>query len=85
MNNKKNLKGFTLVELVIVGTIMVMIMGMVLNLIQPMNRFYQRTQNLADANDIGGIVMDTVDNSVRYATDMVILEDYAGVPLMKET
>ena len=84
MNNKKNLKGFTLVELVIVGTIMVMIMGMVLNLIQPMNRFYQRTQNLADANDIGGIVMDTVDNSVRYATDMVILEDYAGVPLMKD-
>ena len=84
MKNKKNLKGFTLVELVIVGTLMVIIMGMVLNLIRPMNRFYQRTQNLADANDIGGIVMDTVDNSIRYATDMVILEDYEGVPLMKD-
>ena len=82
--NKKNLKGFTLVELIIVSTIMVMIMGAVLNFIQPLNRFYQRTQNLADGNDIGNIIMDTVDNNLRYATNMMILEDYSGVPLMQD-
>ena len=80
MKTKKNLKGFTLVELVIVATIMVMVMGSAMNFIQPLNNFYKRTQNLADSNDVGSILMDSVDNNMRFATNMVILEDYEGVP-----
>ena len=77
---KNNKKGFTLIELVIVATIMVMIMGAILNWIRPMNKFYQRTQAIADSNDVGSLLMDYVDDELRYATDIVILQNYDGVP-----
>lgn len=77
---KTNKKGFTLVELIVVATIMVMVMGAILNFIRPMNKFYQRTQSLADTNDIGSILMDDVDDELRYATNIVVFQDYQGVP-----
>ncbi|EXM38718.1 hypothetical protein RASY3_08480 [Ruminococcus albus SY3] len=77
---KNNKNGFTLIELVIVATIMVMIMGAILNWIRPMNRFYQRTQALSDSNDVGSLLMDSVDDELRYATNVVILQNYEGVP-----
>jgi prepilin-type N-terminal cleavage/methylation domain-containing protein len=80
---KNNKKGFTLVELIIVATIMVMIMGAILNWIRPMNKFYQRTQSLADTNDIGSLLMDYVDDELRYATNVVVLQGYEGVPELK--
>ncbi|SFC45596.1 PilW family protein [Ruminococcus albus] len=81
---KNNKKGFTLIELVIVATIMVMIMGAILNWIRPMNKFYERTQALADSNDVGSEVMDFVDDELRYATNVVVLQDYQGVPKLAE-
>ena len=77
---KTNKKGFTLVELIIVATIMVMIMGAILNWIRPMNKFYDRTQELADSNDIGSLLMDAVDDELRYCTNVLVLEDYQGLP-----
>jgi prepilin-type N-terminal cleavage/methylation domain-containing protein len=77
---KTNKKGFTLVELVVVSTIMVMIMGAILNWVRPMNKFYDRTQSLADSNDIGSVLMDYVDDELRYATNIVVLQNYQGVP-----
>jgi len=77
---KNNKKGFTLIELVIVATIMVMIMGAILNWVRPMNKFYQRTQSLSDTNDIGSMLLDNVDDELRYATNIVVLKDYQGVP-----
>jgi len=77
---KNNKNGFTLIELVIVATIMVMIMGAILNWIRPMNKFYQRTQALSDSNDVGSLLMDSVDDELRYATNVVILQNYEGVP-----
>lgn len=79
---KTNKKGFTLVELIVVATIMVMVMGAILNFIRPMNKFYQRTQSLADTNDIGSILMDYVDDELRYATNVMVLQDYQGVPTL---
>jgi prepilin-type N-terminal cleavage/methylation domain-containing protein len=77
---KRNKKGFTLVELIVVATIMVMIMGAILNWIRPINKFYDKTQALADSNDIGSILMDNVDDELRYATNIVVLQGYQGVP-----
>lgn len=79
---KVNKKGFTLIELIIVSTIMVMVMGAILNFIRPMNRLYERTQNMDDTNDIGSILMDYVDNELRFATNVVVLQDYQGVPAL---
>ena len=80
---KNNRKGFTLIELMVVSIIMVMIMGAILNFIQPMNKFYQKTQALADTNDIGSTMMNYVDDELRYATDVVVLQDYEGVPKLQ--
>jgi prepilin-type N-terminal cleavage/methylation domain-containing protein len=77
---KSNKKGFTLIELIIVSTIMVMIMGAILNFIQPMNNFYSRTLYNSDANDVGSILQDYFEKEVRYSTNMCILEGYEGVP-----
>ncbi|MCR5019634.1 prepilin-type N-terminal cleavage/methylation domain-containing protein [Ruminococcus sp.] len=77
---KFNKKGFTLVELIVVSTIMVMVMGAILNFIRPLNRYYERTQAMDDTNDIGSILMNDIDNQLRYATNVVVLQDYQGVP-----
>ncbi len=81
---KKNNKGFTLVELVVVSTLMVMIMGAILNFIRPINNLFTSTHTTADSNDIGNSVMDYIENEVRYSTNMVVLEDFPGVPLTKD-
>ncbi len=81
---KANKKGFTLIELIIVATIMVMVMGAILNFIRPMNKFYERTQNMDDTNDICSILMDNVDDQLRYATNLIVLQDYQGVPQLSD-
>ncbi len=81
---KVNKKGFTLIELIIVATIMVMVMGAILNFIRPMNKFYERTQNMDDTNDICSILMDNVDDQLRYATNLIVLQDYQGVPQLSD-
>lgn len=80
---KTNKKGFTLVELIVVATIMVMIMGAILNWIRPMNKFYDRTQSLADSNDIGSLLMDAVDDEIRYCTNVLVLQNYQGMPVVQ--
>lgn len=77
---KKNLKAFTLVELVVVSCMMVIMMGAILNFIKPINNFYHRTFSTADSNDIGNIIMDYFESEVRYSTNMIVLEDYEGMP-----
>lgn len=81
---KSNKKGFTLVELIVVSTIMVMIMGAILNFIQPMNHFYTRTLYNSDSNDVGNSLMDKVEDEIRYSTNVVILKDYEGVPKVRD-
>ena len=81
---KKNNKGFTLVELVVVSMLMVMIMGAILNFITPLNGLFKSTQNTADANDIGTSVMDYFERETRYATNIVVLEDFSGMPSTKD-
>ena len=81
---KVNKKGFTLIELIIVATIMVMVMGAILNFIRPMNKFYERTQNMDDTNDICSILMDNVDDQLRYATNLIVLQNYQGVPQLSD-
>ena len=81
---KGNKKGFTLVEMVVVASLMVLIMGAILNFVQPINRFYQRTMYNSDANDIGSYIMDKFEAETRYSTNMLVLEGYRGVPAMSD-
>ena len=84
MRNKRNVKGFTLVELIVVSAIMVAVMGAILNFIQPINRFYQRTIYNSDANDIGSYLMDKIEANTRYSTGLCVIEDMQGVPALKD-
>lgn len=77
---KKNNKGFTLVELIVVAAIMSIMMGAILNFIKPINEFYNSTWATTDATDIGNGVVNYLDKELRYTTNMLILEDYEGMP-----
>lgn len=80
----KNNKGFTLVELIVVAAILSILMGAILNFIQPINQFYTNTWATTDANDIGNTVVDYLDKELRYTTNMLILEDYEGLPVVED-
>lgn len=77
---KKNNKGFTLVELIVVSCMMVIMMGAILNFVKPITNFYRRTWTTADSNDIGNSVMSYFESELRYSTNVLILEDYEGMP-----
>ncbi len=86
MNNskKKNLNGFTLVELIVVVSIFGMIMVAILNFIKPANELHNDTQATMDANLISSGLIEYVDDELRYATNILILEDYRGVPQVSD-
>lgn len=81
---RSNKKGFTLVELIVVGTMMVIILGAILNLIEPINNFYKNVQTTANSNDIGNLTMKYLESELRYSTEILILEDFEGVPVVKD-
>lgn len=86
MNNskKKNLNGFTLVELIVVVCIFGMIMVAILNFIKPANDIHNDTQATMDANLISSGLIEYVDDELRYATNVLILEGYRGVPVVTD-
>ena len=80
MNNKKNKNGFTLVELVIVMCIFGAIFACILNFIKPANQVHNDTQATMDANVITSGLIEYMDDELRYATNVLVLENFLGVP-----
>ena len=82
---KTNKKGFTLVELVVVVAIFGVILGAILNFIKPANDIHNDVQATRDANIISSGIIEYIDDELRYATNILVLEDYQGVPNVSET
>lgn len=80
MNIKKNKNGFTLVELVVVVCIFGIILSAILNFIKPANEIHADTQATMDANVISSGLIEYMDDELRYATNILVLKDYLGVP-----
>ena len=80
MNIKKNKHGFTLVELVVVVCIFGIILSAILNFMKPANEIHNDTQATMDANVISSGLIEYVDDELRYATNILVLKDYLGVP-----
>ncbi len=82
---KTNKKGFTLVELIVVVCIFGIILGAILNFIKPANEIHKDTQATMDANIMSSGIIEYMDDELRYATNILVLEDYAGVPNVSAT
>lgn len=86
MNNSiKNEKGFTLVELIVVMAIFGIIMGAILNIIRPTNEVYNNNEATMETNITGSGVINYIDDQLKYATNVLVLKDYAGVPEVSAT
>ncbi|MBR1423145.1 MAG: prepilin-type N-terminal cleavage/methylation domain-containing protein [Ruminococcus sp.] len=82
MNNKMNKKGFTLVELIVVMAIFGIIMGAILNIIRPTNTIYNQADTTMHTNVIGSGIAEYLDDELRYSTNVMVLRNFKGVPVV---
>ena len=84
MKFKKNKKGFTLVELIVVVGIFGVILSAMLNFIKPANQIHNDIQATRDANVISSGIIEFLDDELRYATNVLVLQDYVSIPEVSE-
>ncbi len=81
MTKKKNSSGFTLVELIVVMCLMGIIMGAVLNFIQPTASLYKSTNAYLNEEESVSMISDYLQDDLLYATGVYI---YAADPAVPE-
>ena len=81
---RKNKHGFTLVELVVVMCIFGMILSCILNFMKPANEVHEDVQATMDANIISSGIIEYLDDELRYANNVLVLQDYLGVPAVSD-
>lgn len=79
-NSKKLESGFTLVELIVVVAMMAIVFGALMNVIRPTNQFFNTNEAFKDQIMISAGLTEGLGDEVRYATNVVVLENYVGVP-----
>ena len=77
---KNNQSGFTLVELIVVIALMSIVFGALMNIIKPVNQFFSDTEAFKDEVMISEGLTDALASEVRFATNVVVLKNYVGVP-----
>ena len=77
---KKNNSGFTLVELIIVVALLAIMMGAILKLMDPIRSVYKDTYDTVNTKTVGETLISYVEDRVRYSTNVLVLENYVGVP-----
>ena len=80
MTKNKNKSGFTLVEVVVVMTMLTIILGAILNFLQPIDRSFKTAKAVAQTNQVGSTLNRYIEGQIRFSTNMLVLEDYSGVP-----
>ncbi len=64
---KKKLKGFTLIEMIVVVALTVMLMACVFTILKPMKKIYNSTYEYGDSQTILDIVSRSIEDEVRYS------------------
>lgn len=75
---KKNikLKGFTLVETIMVCVLTFMIMACAFTILSPMRNIYKETYNTKDTMDVNNFVGEAIEKDLRYATRLYIFKGF---------
>lgn len=74
--------GFTLVELIVSMCIISIMFGAILQVVSPTTKFFEKTSDFKDQVDISATLTNTIEAEIRYASNVLILEDYVGVPVV---
>lgn len=81
---RKRLKGFTLVEMIVVVALFLMMMACVFSVLKPMNRVYDDTAKYADAQAVADSVARYIEDEIRYS-NRLHLYDKVGADETSET
>lgn len=84
MKKNNNQNGFTLVELIVVMAMMSIIFGALMNIISPTKKFFNETEAFKDELVLSQGITDALAAEVRYSTNVLVLENYVGVPDIKD-
>ena len=74
MNNKK-LKGFTLVELIIVIALMSVLMVMVGLILKPISQVFSDTASYTKDRQVMDGIAQYLDESIKYADNIIVIYD----------
>ena len=77
---KKNSSGFTLVELIVVIALLTIMMGAILQLMDPIRNIYRDTYDTVNTKTTGETMISYIEDKVRYSTNVLVLDNYVGVP-----
>lgn len=81
-NIKRNESGFTLVELVVVVALMAIVFGALMNIIKPTSTFFKESEQFKDELMISEGLTEALASEVRYSTNVLVLQNYVGVPVI---
>ncbi|MBR1749482.1 MAG: prepilin-type N-terminal cleavage/methylation domain-containing protein [Ruminococcus sp.] len=83
--HKKNNSGFTLIELVVVIALLTLMMGAILQLIDPIRNVYHDTLDTVNTKTAGETMISYVEDKTRYATNILVLKNYVGIPKITQS
>lgn len=72
MNSHKKLKGFTLVELIVVVAVFGILLAASLNLLGPLNSIFKQTAQYSDSSAVVDNVRMVIEDNLRYANRMYV-------------
>jgi len=70
----KRLKGFTLVEMIVVVCLFMMMMACVLSILKPMQKVYKDTYEYTDGQAVGDIAARYIEDELRYANRLYLYD-----------
>lgn len=77
---KKTLKGFTLIELIVVMALMTILMGAILALVTPVGTLFKDSSEYTQERAVTQGLIDYVNDTTRYSKDLIIFKDWPSVP-----
>ncbi len=70
----KRLKGFTLVEMIVVVCLFMIMMACVLSILKPMQKVYKDTYEYTDGQAVGDIAARYIEDELRYANRLYLYD-----------